>query len=304
MSIVDLDPQIAADNLHKKPFRLRHNLADHPLFQLPQLVELAGQLPRGFVEFNSGDLDVGHAAEDTPKLDLEPAEIVKDIENNHAWMVLKRVDTIPEYMELLEQFVADLFEAAGTPEQPYTDLEGFIFVASANSTTPFHADAEENILAHIRGTKIFHIFNNDDRALLSEESLELSPSNYRNQSYDTQYEDRATEFILNPGDGVHVPYLNPHWVKTGDNFGVSMAMTWKTPEVIRMNKIRLMNGTLRRFGMPQQAPGISPGYDGVKVFIHDAARLVLDPIRKTDSARRFIRRLIYGKKANYYYDSR
>ncbi len=33
---------------------------------------------------------------------------------------------------------------------------------------------------------------------------------------------------------------------------------------------------------------------------HDAMRAVIDPLRKSESIRRFLRGLIYGRKANYY----
>lgn len=301
MNLVDLDRSQAAVSMYEAPFLLRHKLADNPLFDLPQLVELAKKLPRDQVEFNHGDLQPGQSAETTPRLDKEPAEIIRDIENSNAWMVLKRVDRDPAYRELLQDFIADMFAEAGMSGQPYSDLEGFVFVASANSTTPFHADPEENVLAHIRGRKYFHIWENDDRAFISEEDLELSPSNYRNQKYDTEFEEKAQVFTLDPGMALHVPYMSPHWVRTGDEYAVSMAMTWKTPEVVRLNKIRLMNGTLRRFGLPQKPPGISPSQDKVKVFAHDFARALIDPLRKTESARRLVRRVIYGEKANYYY---
>lgn len=177
-----------------------------------------------------------------------------------------------------------------------------MFIASANSTTPFHADAEENVLAHIRGEKYFHIFDNEDRSLLSEEQLEISPSNYRNRDYDPSFEEKGKVHTLHPGDGLHVPYMSPHWIRTGDDYAVSMAMTWKTPAVRRMNKIRLMNGTLRRYGFPQKPPGTKPWWDSVKVGVHDCVRAIIDPLRKSESMRRILRGLIYGKKANYYYD--
>jgi hypothetical protein len=101
-----------------------------------------------------------------------------------------------------------------------------------------------------------------------------------------------------------MPYMIPHWVSTGETYSISMAMTWKTPEVKRLNKIRLMNGTLRRFGLPQKPPGTSPALDAAKVFAHDAMRAVIDPLRKSESMRRMLRGLIYGRKANYYYDTK
>jgi hypothetical protein len=97
-----------------------------------------------------------------------------------------------------------------------------------------------------------------------------------------------------------MPYMIPHWVSTGTSYSISMAMTWKTPEVIRINKIRWMNGALRRFGLPQKPPGASPALDAAKVITHDTIRAVLDPLRKSESTRRVLRGLIYGRKANYY----
>jgi hypothetical protein len=110
-------------------------------------------------------------------------------------------------------------------------------------------------------------------------------------------------FALGAGDGVHIPYTHPHWVRTGDDYCISMAMTWKTPEVLRLNKLRLMNGTLRRFGLPQSAPGTRPLADGAKVLAHDMARAVIDPLRKSETIRNGLRGLIYGRKANYYLET-
>ena len=108
----------------------------------------------------------------------------------------------------------------GTRRQPkprdgFSDLQGFIFVSSANSTTPFHIDMEENVLVNIRGEKFVHLFDNADGALVSEEAREIAPSKHRNQHYEPSFEDRAQVFTLNAGDGVHIPYTQPHWVRTG-----------------------------------------------------------------------------------------
>ena len=151
------------------------------------------------------------------------------------------------------------------------------------------------------GDKFVHIFDNADRSLIDEESMEISPSKHRNQSYNESYEERAEVFSLKAGDAVHIPYMWPHWVRTGEEFTISIAMTWKTPTVLRANKIRLMNGTLRHFNLPQRSPGARPMMDGAKVLAHDAARAVIDPLRKSEGARRLLRGLIYGREANYYY---
>ncbi len=304
MSIVIVDQQIARENFLKRPFRLKHTLADHPLFTLPRLIELAKSQPRDSIEYSSGKVAVGAKPEDIPKIDRPAEAVIKSIEEANAWMVIKFVERDPDYRALLEGFVREANEAAGRKPSDYSDLQGFIFVSSAKATTPFHHDNEENILIQIKGDKFLRTFDNDDRALISEEAMEISPSVHRNKHYEEWYEQRATLHTLKPGDAVHMPYTIPHWVSTGNTYSISMAMTWKTPEVLRLNKIRLMNGTLRRYGLAQRPPGASPAMDAAKVFVHVAVRAVLDPIRKSETARRMLRGLIYGKKANYYLETK
>ncbi|CAN5323699.1 hypothetical protein BH10PSE7_BH10PSE7_44450 [soil metagenome] len=301
MSVVTIDPAIAREKFLKAPFALRHGLSGHALFTLERLVKLAQAMPRDRIEYNSGKVLPGQRPEDIPTIDMPPDQVIQRIETANAWMVIKGVEQDPDYAAILKTFVDDAQAAAGKKAGDYSDLQGFIFVSSANSTTPFHVDAEENILIQIRGDKFVHIFENADRSLVSEEAMEISPSKHRNQHYEPSYEKRAQVFEMKEGDAVHMPYLWPHWVRTGARYSVSMAMTWKTPEVNRLNKIRLMNGTLRRFGLPQPAPGVSPVRDSVKVLVHDTLRAVIDPLRKSEGARRILRGLIYGRKANYYY---
>ncbi len=304
MSIVIVDQQIAREKFLKKPFELKHTLADHPLFTLQRLVDLAKAMPRDAIEYNSGKVAIGVKPEDVPKMDRPAEDVIRSIEHANAWMVIKFVERDLAYKALLEGFVREANEAAGRKPSDYTDLQGFIFVSSAHATTPFHNDNEENILIQIKGDKFVRTFDNDDRKLISEEAMEISPSIHRNKHYEESFENRATLHTLKPGDAVHMPYTIPHWVSTGNTYSISMAMTWKTPEVLRLNKIRLMNGTLRRYGFPQRPPGASPVLDAAKVFAHDAMRAVLDPIRKSESARRMLRGLIYGKKANYYLETK
>lgn len=304
MTLVSADPAIARAHFLKAPFTLKHGLAGHPLFSLPRLVELAKSMPRDRIEYNSGKVAIGVKPEDVPKIDRPAEDVIAAIETANAWMVIKMVEHDPEYRALLEGFVSEANLVAGRKADDYSDLQGFIFVSSANATTPFHVDAEENILIQIRGDKFVRTFDNADRSLISEEHMEISPSKHRNQKYDPSFEARATLHELKPGDALHMPYMIPHWVSTGSTYSVSMAMTWKTPEVLRLNKIRLMNGTLRRFGLPQKPPGVSPLMDAVKVMAHDLMRAVIDPLRKSEAARKILRGLIYGRKANYYYETK
>ncbi|ALA17576.1 MULTISPECIES: cupin-like domain-containing protein [Chelatococcus] len=288
----------------REPFATRHNLADHPLFSLTTLARLAKTLPRDRVEYNAGDVAPGVKPEDVPTLDMPAEEVVHRIEQCNAWMVLKRVEVEPAYRALLEEVLTGVAEKLGhgsLEEAGFHDIQGFVFVASANATTPFHVDPEENFFVQIRGPKFFHIFDNRDRSLLSDEELEMLPSKHRNKRYDPRHEEKAQVFSLQAGDGLFVPHLWPHWVRTGDGHSVSMAITWKSPRAERLNTLLRANGLLRKYGFPQPAPGTSPLMDGVKVAAYRAMRAVIEPLRRSEGMRRTLRGLVFGKQANYYY---
>lgn len=286
-----------------RPFTIGHDLADHPLFALPRLIELANSMDRDRIEYNSGDLEPNQAADDIPKVGLSIEETIRQIEHCHAWMVIKNVEHDPAYRSFLETALAELASAAGEGGDFVQDIQGFIFVSSANSTTPFHIDAEENFLLQIRGDKFLHVFDNEDRSIISEEHMEISPSKHRNQEYRPEFEDRGQVFELSEGDGAFLPYMAPHWVRTGGRYSISIAVTWKSPRVQRLNKIRTMNAALRGLGLPQPAPDRVKWWDGVKVAAFDAAYAVINPLRKSERSRRFIRQLLFGRKANYYYEA-
>lgn len=300
-----IDPQTLREAFPGRPFALRHGLAGHPLLSLQALADLAARLPGDRVEYNAGDLQPDQRPEEVRALALEPAEVVRRIETANAWLVLKRVESDPRYKALMEEALLGVARARGfasLKEAGFHDVAGFIFVSSANAVTPFHVDFEENFFVQIRGDKAFHIFDNQDRTLVSEEDLEISPARHRNLRYRPEFEDRAQVFEMKDGDGMFAPYAWPHWVRTGGSFSISMAITWKSPAVLRMNKLRAANAMLRDRGFPQAAPGARPLWDAAKVALYGAARAGLEPLRRSEAMRRALRAAVFGRKANYYYE--
>lgn len=291
----------ARDKLLKRPFKVTHSLADHPLFRLERIVRLAQSMDRDRIEYNAGNAAISQKPEETPRINMAPTEIISSIENCNAWLVIKNVELDPDYRAVLHAVIADIQAATGYSEKDITDIRGFLFVSSAHSTTPFHIDGEDNFLLHIHGEKEVHVFENEDGALVGEEAMEMSPDKHRNQPYRPEFEERAEVFRLKPGEGVHIPYLWPHWVSTGDAYSISIAVTWKSARVLRLNKIRFMNGTLRRYGFPQPAPGRHPALDSAKVLAYDMAHGMIAPLRRFEPARRFLRQALFGQRANYFY---
>jgi hypothetical protein len=287
-----------------KTFPIRHVYANNPLFTLPRIIELLRALPRDRIEFNSGKAAISQDPDKTPMVDLPPEEIVRRIETAGAWMVLKRVESDPAYRAIIENVLLTVAQARGyksIAEADFRDIQGFIFVSSPRSTTPFHADSDENIFVQIHGEKFFHVYDNTDRTIVSDDQLEGVVAKHRNLHYRPAFDIKAIHYTLQPGDGIFVPYQWPHYVQTSDNYSISLSITWKSAEVRRKNDIFVVNSMLRGLGMAQRAPGMNPMIDTVKWAGLRSARAVIEPLRKSEFVRRIVRRIAFGKNANYYY---
>jgi hypothetical protein len=242
-----------------KPFAIRHRLAGHPLLTLPRIAQLAAELPRDLIEYNSGKVAISQDPDAIPTVDLDPVEGGKRIETAGAWMVLKRVENAPEYRRLIEDALLSVARARGLDslsDAGFEQIEGFLFVSSPNSTTPFHLDSEDNFFVQIHGEKFFTIYDNTDRRLVSDDEIERSMTKHRNLRYDESFAPRGIEFHMFGGDGCFVPYQWPHWVRTAGSHSISMAITWKTREVRRANDLHFLNSMLRGLGWPQKPPGV------------------------------------------------
>ncbi len=230
-----LSPVISADkdalkrDFPLKPFAIRHKLAGHPLLSLPSIAEtrLRAAARPDRIQFRRAL----RSGQDPDKVkvqsDLDPVEVVRQIETAGAWMVLKRIEKSPDYRVLLEDTLLSVARARGfnsLKDADFEQVEGFLFVSSPHSTTPFHLDSEDNFFVQIRGEKFFTIYDNTDRAIVSDDEIERSMTKHRNLTFDDGFAPRATEFHLFDGDGCYVPYQWPHWVRTASTTSISMAI--------------------------------------------------------------------------------
>lgn len=297
--------QSAFQNLFPlKPFRIKHELEGDARLTLPAILELVKELPRDRIEYNSGKAAVSQDPSTTPLVDLDPEDVIQKIETAGAWMVLKRIEIHPTYKKLLDDALMSVATAQGfasLAEAGFSDVQGFMFVSSPGSTTPFHLDSEDNFFVQIHGDKIFNVYDNEDRSIASEDQIEHCITKHRNLKFDEKYVAKEMHNELKPGEGVFVPYLWPHWVRTKDTYSISVAITWKTKAVKKRNDLFVMNSMLRDRGFPQKAPGVRPTFDAVKLGAFRTANFFIAPLRKSEGWRKLIRSLVLGKDANYYY---
>jgi hypothetical protein len=283
------------------PFGLKHRFYDNPLLTLPRLADLARNLPRGRLDYDAGNTAISRRPEMTPTIDLEPEEIIHTIETAGASLVLRSIEQDPACRRLIEAALMEVAQARGynsLKAAGFEDIRGVICVSSANAMTPFRADAEETFFFQIHGDTFFHVYDNRDRSIASEEALEAGAIEHRNLSYRAEFDKKCTTYRLKAGDGVFVPYQWPHWTRTADACSISLSLAWTSDEVRRRNDIAAINAMLRGFGLPQHPPGVHPTLDAAKVAAFRAAAAAVESLRRNEPLHRFVHRIVKGREGN------
>jgi hypothetical protein len=259
------------NNFNRLPFMFSHNLAEHHLFEIPRLVELAKTLftsGAGKVLFQEGKIPFSKKWEDIPRKTLSFIDGIKRIQESGSWVLLKSIQEDPEYKALVESCVNELSSLTGVNlQKEITWLEGYIFIASPESVTPHHIDHEANFLLQVHGEKNLNVCDPSDRSVLTEEEIEryyigeLSAAAYKETS-----QQKAFVFPLMPGKGVHIPSKGPHWVRNGNEFSVSFSINFCMKELDLSARIYQFNHYLRNLNFQPSPPGKSPLKDRLKVM--------------------------------------
>lgn len=272
-SLLEIDPGEFRDCFNRRPFLIGHRLVDHPLFALPRLVELARALPEKDIEYNAGDIPISLDPQQTPRTGLSVEETIRRIEECRSWLVLKYVENDPDYRALLHRCLAEVQPHSEPLAPGMQQAQGFIFVTSPGSVTPYHMDPEHNFLLQVRGAKRIHQFDGRDRSIVSEEQLERFYSGaHRNMPFDEANRSRAWVYDLQPGQGLHFPVAYPHWVENGPAVSISFSITFRTPDLERRVLIHNVNAWLRRRGLSPTPVGQRPWLDALKLQTARALR--------------------------------
>jgi hypothetical protein len=263
--LLELDPVEFAKCFDRRPFLIDHHLCEHPLFNLERLLQLAKDLPESHIEYNAGTLPVNQDQSKTPRNGLSAEETVQRIRECKSWMVMKWVETDPEYQALLEECLAEVRPYSEPIAPGMRQPQAFIFLTSPGSVTPYHIDPEHNFLLQIRGNKIIRQFDGRDPTILSHEELEeFYALRKRNMQLKEENRERCWTYELQPGQGLHFPVTYPHWVQNGNDVSISFSITFRTPDLDRRRATYQFNHGLRKWGIIPQPYGQSPSVDNAK----------------------------------------
>ncbi|WP_288414579.1 cupin-like domain-containing protein [uncultured Novosphingobium sp.] len=254
------------------PHVLAHTLHQHPLLEREALASLAEALPASSVEYNAADQPLGVDGKPAPT-GLPIGETIRRIESSNSWAVLKNVEQHAPYAALLADLLAELTPQIEARTGRMLKTQGFIFISSPGSVTPYHFDPEHNILLQIRGSKVMTQFPAGDPAYAPDTVHETY---HTGGGRELQWRDSllpgGREFALGPGEALFVPVMAPHFVRNGPQASVSLSITWRSEWSFAEADARAFNGLLRRWGLSPASPGRWPAGNRAKALGWRVAR--------------------------------
>ena len=276
-------------DFNKHSFLFNHALAGHPLFSLPKLRTLAlkTRAKRPSELYHDAGHNVGIGTRWSEMGDKPPIEeAFERIHDAGAWITIRQIQLDPEYEGLFQGCMRELQEQTGVDFKKLMRVEdAIIFLTSPNRTTTYHIDRECNFLLQISGSKTMFMFDRQDKQVLPETEIERFWTVDNNAAlYKSEFQNRSTPYRMVPGNAVHIPINEPHWLQNDDNVSISLSVSFTMKDSERANIYRA-NHMLRRIGLDPTPPFRSALRDGVKNAVMSASYV---PIR---SVKRTIRRL-------------
>ena len=255
---------------NKEGFLFRHNLAEHPLLQLPKLRALALRTPPGDILHRAGKVpettDFDHAHE----LHASAHSLQHTLDNLYesgSSVTINMPEKDPEYAPLIGQILREIKELSEPIDPGLNWSASYIFLSAPGSLTPYHMDREMNFLIHLRGIKTVKLWDPSDPAVMSEEQVDrlFGRFNVPRPSYRDALAARAKTYTLTPDLGVHHPFIAPHLVYTENEPAISLAMTYRTDGSDRVSRLHFINHYMRQMGLRPKPVGASQKHDEAKL---------------------------------------
>lgn len=238
-----------------QPALLEHGLTDHPLLRLHQIALLAERMDPADMEYNRSDIPIGISPDAVQANGLSIGDTIRSIAANKSWAVLKWIEKDPAYAGLLRDLLSEVAPLVERRTGPMLNLQGFIFISSPNSVTPYHFDPEHNILLQLQGSKTMYAYPaGDTRYAAQQEHERYHAGGHRNLPWREEFAGEAFEAQLTPGKAVLMPVMAPHYVVVGPEPSLSLSITWRSEWSYREAEAHAANRWLRRRGLSPAMP--------------------------------------------------
>jgi len=264
-NLVDIDSAEFAAAFARRSIPVSHSLAEHPLFTVDAIAELADRLPAKSVRRVQGDLPLISGYQWVDVGVGPPSESVRDVERSGVRVSLRDIQQDPEYAELIDECLDPVAELVAEREGGMSRRAGYLFISCPASTTPMHFDVEHSFLLQVKGVK--HV---------SVAAFEDNPD-MRHREHDRWMDGEESDFEamqrqavttrIEPGLGVYLPSFVPHWVSTEAGVSISFSIPFHTPYAERGEAVATVNKQLRRIHLSPRPLGDSERVDSMKVAL-------------------------------------
>ena len=263
-TLVDIDAAAFANAFPRRSVAVRHRLADHPLFTIDAIADLADRLPPESVRRERGDLPlVSHGYVDVGE--GPPSQTIRNVESTGTRVSLRDIQQAPEYAELIDECLDEVEPLVDERQGGMTQRAGYLFISCPASTTPMHFDREHSFLLQVRGVKHVTVaaFDNDRVALQREFDCWVDGRECDFEAMQAV----AETFTIEPGVGVYLPSFVPHWVETEAGISISFSIPFDTEFVERAEAVTRINKRMRRLHLSPRPVGASESVDRAKAAV-------------------------------------
>lgn len=251
--------------------QLSHNYHQHPMLQLDAIEKLAESLmEHGKCRFAGAKLALDskfhHVGEHPEGKTLQ--QVFAELESPESWVALYNIETNPDYKKFLFEVIEGVRPEIEKEQGRIMDVQGFMFISSPPSVTPFHIDRENNFWIQLKGRKLMTVFDNSDREIIPAQVVEnfILRKSLKEVRLEQGFVEKGHAFDVAPGDGVYFPSTSPHmtqtdteWVTPGDGVSVSLGIVFYTDFTRKQARIHQFNHLLRKLGItPRPVPTRPP----------------------------------------------
>lgn len=234
----------------KVPQVSRHPYHELPLFDTEVLITLLDVYPRKHLQaFTMGTKPRQNS--DWRQVDIAEstsgADLWRAVKTGRIWLKLMHIESHrPEYGELIDSIHAHLRKHC--PHlQELRGAQSALLISSPGAQVYYHLDTEPNMLWHLRGEKDVWLYPAMDSELVPQNYLEdiYAGEMGGNLPYRTEFDQRAVQARLKPGDVASWPHNGPYRVVNVD-MNVSLAIRYHTPVACHRQYVQLANRFILR----------------------------------------------------------
>lgn len=269
--LLELPPRTLREAYNRRPFLVGHRLAKHPLFALDALFALSRRLPSEQLLYRVGKIpgDVPlETSYDNYRQGLTLNDVLERFEEHGAYLCINNPERDPAYRPLIEGLLGEVAAQTNSLDPAMTWYSAYVFISAHDSVTPYHMDREMNFLLQIRGSKTVYLWDQDDDEIMTPEQKDhLLAHIGLKPPYKASFEAKGVPYLLEPGLGVHHPFIAPHRVHTGPSLSISLALTFRTRQSDMWTDAHRFNARMRRLGLRPHPVGRNRLVDSAKCGI-------------------------------------